>query len=214
MDKLRVLIADDHTLFRDGVRALLGSTPDLELVGEAATGEEAVTLAGSLQPDLVIMDLQMPMVNGIDATRRIVSASPHMAVLVVTMFDDDQSVFAAMQAGARGYILKGGNHAEMLRAMRAVGSGEAIFSPAIAARLMDYFSNLRPKTQPQVFPELTDREREILKLIAQGYKNAEIAAQLVLSPKTVRNHITNILSKLQVADRAEAILRARAAGWS
>ncbi len=214
MDKLRVLIADDHTLFRDGVRALLGSTQDLELVGEAVTGEEAVALAASLQPDLVIMDLKMPVVNGIDATRRIVSVSPHIAILVVTMFDDDQSVFAAMQAGARGYVLKGANHAEMLRAIRAGGSGEAIFSPAIATRLMDYFSNLRPKLQPRVFPELTDRESEILKLIAQGYKNAEIAAQLVLSPKTVRNHITNILSKLQVADRAEAILRAREAGWS
>ncbi len=212
MDKLRVLIADDHTLFRDGVRALLGSTQDLELVGEAATGEEAVALAASLQPDVIVMDLKMPVVNGSDATRRIVSASPHIAILVVTMFDDDQSVFAAMRAGARGYVLKGANHTEMLRAIRAVGSGEAIFSPAIAARLMDYFSNLRPQAQPQVFPELTDREREILKLIAQGYKNAEIATQLVLSPKTVRNHITNILSKLQVADRAEAILRARDVG--
>ncbi len=212
MDKLRVLIADDHTLFRDGVRALLGSTQDLELVGEAATGEEAVALAASLQPDVIVMDLKMPVVNGIDATHRIVTASPHIAILVVTMFDDDQSVFAAMRAGARGYVLKGANHTEMLRAIRAVGSGEAIFSSTIAARLMDYFSNLRPQAQPQVFPELTDREREILKLIAQGYKNAEIATQLVLSPKTVRNHITNILSKLQVADRAEAILRARDVG--
>lgn len=211
MDKVRVLIADDHTLFRDGLRALLTSAPDTELVGEAATGEEAITLAASLQPDLIMMDLQMPVVNGIEATGRIVSASPHINVLVVTMFDDDHSVFAAMRAGARGYILKGANHAEMLRAIRAVGSGEAIFSPAIAVRLMDYFANIRP-IAPQVFPELTDREREILKLIAQGYKNAEIAAQLVLSPKTVRNHITNILSKLQVADRAQAILRAHEAG--
>ncbi len=211
-EKIRVLIADDHTLFRDGVRALLASASDAELVGEAATGEEAIALAASLQPDLIVMDLQMPIVNGIEATRQIVRTSPHINILVVTMFDDDHSVFAAMQAGARGYILKGANHAEMLRAIRAVGSGEAIFSPAIAARLMDYFGSLRPKAPSQVFPELTDREREILKLIAQGYKNPEIAAQLVLSPKTVRNHITNILSKLQVADRAEAILRAREAG--
>ncbi len=211
-EKMRVLIADDHTLFRDGLRALLTSASDVELVGEAATGEQVIDQAASLQPDLIIMDLQMPIVNGIEATRQIVLTSPHINVLVVTMFDDDHSVFAAMQAGARGYILKGASHAEMLRAIRAVGSGEAIFSPAIAARLMDYFGNIRPKLPSQVFPELTDREREVLKLIAQGYKNPEIAAQLVLSPKTVRNHITNILSKLQVADRAEAILRAREAG--
>jgi DNA-binding NarL/FixJ family response regulator len=214
MDKTRVLIADDHTLFRDGVRALLDSASDIELVGEAATGEEAIALASSLQPDLIIMDLQMPVVNGIEATRQIVRASPHINILVVTMFDDDHSVFAAMQAGARGYLLKGANHTEMLRAIRAVASGEAIFSPAIAARLIDYFANLRPIAPPQVFPELTDREREILRMIARGDKNAEIATQLVLSPKTVRNHITNILSKLQVADRAEAILRAREAGLS
>ncbi len=212
MEKIRVLVADDHTMFRDGLRALIASAPDAELVGEAATGEEAIVRAASLQPDLIVMDLQMPILNGIEATRQIVRTSPHIKILVVTMFDDDHSVFAAMQAGARGYILKGANHAEMLRAIRAVGSGEAIFSPAIAARLMDYFGNLRPKALLQVFPELTNREREILKLIAQGYKNPEIAAQLVLSPKTVRNHITNILSKLQVADRAEAILRAREAG--
>ncbi len=149
---------------------------------------------------------------GLGATRQIVRTSPHINVLVVTMFDDDHSVFSSMQAGARGYILKGASHAEMLRAIHSVGGGEAIFSPAIAVRLMDYFAGLRPTEPPQVFPELTEREREILRLIAQGYKNAEIASHLVLSPKTVRNHITNILNKLQVADRAEAILRARQAG--
>ncbi len=212
MEKTRVLMADDHTLFRDGVRALFASAPDLELVGEAATGEEAVALANSSQPDLILMDLQMPGMNGIEATRRIVTTSPHIGVLVVTMFDDDHSVFSSMQAGARGYVLKGASHTEMLRAIRAVASGEAIFSPAIAARLMDYFANIRPHPSLPVFPELTDREREILKLIAEGHRNAEIAAELVLSPKTVRNHITNILSKLQVVDRAEAILRAREAG--
>ncbi|MCL4488609.1 MAG: response regulator transcription factor [Chloroflexi bacterium] len=212
MDKIRVLVADDHTLFRDGVRALFASAPDLELVGEAATGEEAVASAASLQPDLILMDLQMPGMNGIDATRQIVTTSPHIGVLVVTMFDDDHSVFSSMQAGARGYVLKGATHAEMLRAIRAVASGEAIFSPAIAARLMDYFANIRPHPSSPVFPELTGREREILKLIAEGHRNAEITTKLVLSPKTVRNHITNILSKLQVADRAEAILRAREAG--
>jgi DNA-binding NarL/FixJ family response regulator len=212
VDKIHVLIADDHTLFRDGLRALLLSAPDTELVGEATTGEEAITLADSLQPDVIIMDIQMPGVNGIEATRRIARASPHIGILIVTMFEDDHSVFSAMRAGARGYVLKGASHAEMLRAIQAVGSGEAIFSPAIAVRLIDFFASMRPALPPQVFPELSEREREILALIAQGHTNAEIAERLVLSPKTVRNHVTNILSKLQVADRTQAILRAREAG--
>ncbi len=194
------------------MRALLASAPDTDLVGEATTGDEAVTLAARLQPDVILMDIQMPGVNGIDATRQITHMSPHIGVLMVTMFADDPSVFSAMRAGARGYMLKGANHAEMLRAIRGVASGEAIFSPAIAVRLMDFFANMRPKAPRQVLPELSDREREILGLIAQGYKNAEIAERLVLSAKTVRNHVTNILSKLQVADRAEAIIRAREAG--
>jgi DNA-binding NarL/FixJ family response regulator len=212
MEPLRILIADDHLLFRDGLRALLAAAPDTELIGEAATGIEAVALASDLQPDVVVMDLQMPELNGIEATRRIVQVSPHVGVLVVTMFEDDGSVFAAMRAGARGYLLKGAKYDEMLRAIRAVGGGEAIFSPAIAARLMDYFTAFRPPTVPQAFPELSEREREILDLIAQGQKNADIADRLFLSPKTVRNHVSNILSKLQVADRTEAILRAREAG--
>lgn len=211
-ERLRVLIADDHTLFRDGLRALLSTAQDTELVGEATTGQEAIALAASLQPDLIIMDIQMPAINGIQATREILRASPHIRVLIVTMFDDDPSVFAAMRAGARGYILKGANQAETLRAVRAVGSGEAIFSPGIAARLIDFFAETRPTRAGQLFPELSDREREILNLLAQGYKNSEIASRLVLSPKTVRNHVSNILSKLEVADRAEAILRAREAG--
>jgi DNA-binding NarL/FixJ family response regulator len=212
IDRLRVLIADDHMLFRDGLRALLGSAVDTELVGEAATGDEAVSLATNLQPDVVLMDIQMPGLNGIEATRSIVQASPRVNVLILTMFDDDASVFAAMRAGARGYLLKGAKHAETLRAIRAVGDGEAIFSPSIAARLMDFFASIRPATVPQAFPELSDREREVLGLMAEGYKNADIAARLVLSPKTVRNHVSNILDKLQVADRAEAMLRARGAG--
>jgi DNA-binding NarL/FixJ family response regulator len=211
-DRLRVLIADDHVLFRDGLRALLAAAPDTELVGEAATGDEAVTLAATLQPDVVLMDLQMPGLNGIEATRRIVPASPHINVLILTMFEDDASVFAAMRAGARGYLLKGAKHADTLRAIRAVGSGEAIFSPRIAARLMDFFATLAPALLPRTFPELTDRERESLGLIAHGYRNADIAGRLVLSPKTVRSHISNILDKLQVADRAEAMVRAREAG--
>ncbi len=212
METIRVLIADDHTLFRDGLRALLASASDTEFVGEAATGDQAITLAAQVQPDVILMDIQMPGLHGIEATRQIVQASPHIGVLIVTMFEDDLSVFNAMRAGARGYLLKGARHEEMLRAIRAVGGGEAIFSPAIAARLIDFFAQMRPALSPQAFPELSDREREILALIAQGHKNAEIAEHLSLSPKTVRNHITNIFSKLQVAGRAEAILRAREAG--
>jgi DNA-binding NarL/FixJ family response regulator len=211
-ETLQVLVADDHPLFRDGLRTLLASVPDAELAGEATTGEEAVSLAARLQPDVVLMDVQMPGMGGIEATRRIARDSAHARVLVVTMFEDDGTVFQAMRAGARGYVLKGANYAEMLRAIRAVGTGEAIFSPKIAVRLMDFFSSLRPTTLPHVFPELSDREREILDLIAQGQKNAEIASHLYLSPKTVRNHVSNILHKLQAADRTEAIIRAREAG--
>ena len=195
-DTLRILIADDHVLFRDGLRALLAAAPDMALAGEAGTGDEAVELAATLQPDVVVMDLQMPGTNGIDATRRIVQASPHVGVLVVTMFDDDGSVFSAMRAGARGYVLKGAKYDEVLRAIRAVGSGEAIFSPTVAVRLMEYFATMRPAAPPHVFPELSDREREVLALVARGCNNMEIAAQLVLTPKTVRNHVSNILSKL------------------
>jgi DNA-binding NarL/FixJ family response regulator len=211
-EPLQVLVADDHPLFRDGLRTLLTSAPDAELVGEATTGEEAISLAAKLQPDVVLMDVQMPGMGGIEATRRIARDSAHARVLMVTMFEDDGTVFQAMRAGARGYVLKGANYAEMLRAIRAVGAGEAIFSPRIAVRLMDFFSSIRPTTLPQVFPELSDREREILDLIAQGHKNTDIAHRLFLSPKTVRNHVSNILHKLQVADRTEAIIRAREAG--
>ncbi len=212
MEIFRVLIADDHVLFRDGMRALLAAAPDLELVGEASTGQEAVDLSAQLRPDVVVMDIQMPGTSGIEATRRIVEQYPQIRVLIVTMFEDDNTVFAAMRAGARGFVLKGANYNEMLRAIRAVGSSEGIFSPAIAVRMMEYFANIRHANPPQVFPELSDREREVLDLLAQGYKNAEIAARLYLSPKTVRNHVSSIFDKLQVADRSEAIVRAREAG--
>ncbi|HEX5546901.1 MAG TPA: response regulator transcription factor, partial [Ktedonobacterales bacterium] len=211
-DSLRVLIADDHPIFRDGIRALLASVPDFEIAGEAATGEEAIAEAATLQPDVVLMDLQMPGIGGVEATRQILFASPHIRVLIVTMFEDDYSVFTAMRAGARGYIIKGANSSDMLRAIRAVGSGEAIFSPAIAMRLMNFFAAPRPAIPAQAFPELSAREREILDLIAQGASNSDIASKLVLSPKTVRNHVSNIFSKLQVADRAQAIIRGREAG--
>src|SRR5215212_2533795 len=212
MDSLRVLIADDHPLCRAGVRAMLASAPDTELIGEATTGTEAVSLAAELRPDLVMMDVQMPETDGVEATRRISHESPEINILVVTMFEDDGTVFRAMRAGARGYLLKGANYAEMLRAIKAVGNGEAIFSPGIAIRLANFFAEIHPASSPQVFPELSDREREVLDLIAQGHKNPQIAKRLYLSPKTVRNHVSNILSKLQVADRTHAIIRAREAG--
>lgn len=212
LDRLSVLISDDHRLFRDGLRSLLRSMPEVELAGEAASGDEAIALAESLQPDVVIMDIAMPDLDGIEATRRIVRQSPRIGVLIVTMLDDDTSVFAAMRAGARGYVLKGADHAEIMRAIRAVGGGEAIFSPAIARRLIDYFGNLRPMAPAEILPELSDREKEILEQVALGLKNAEIARRLFVSPKTVRNHVSNILSKLQVADRTQAALKAIEAG--
>lgn len=212
MEPLCVLIADDHPLFRHGLSALLSASPDFEVVSEATTGEEVIELAARLQPDVILMDIQMPGVNGIEATRRILHTSPNIRILIVTMFEDDASVFTAMRAGARGYVLKDAQKADMLQAIRAVGRGEAIFSPAIATRLIDFFSAPRHVAPPQVFPELTEREREILNLIAQGHSNTEIATRLVLSPNTVRNYVSNIFSKLQVADRAQAIIRAREAG--
>ncbi len=211
-EPLRVLIADDHVLFRDGLRALLRSASDTQLVGEATTGEEAIRLAAELQPDVILMDIRMPGIDGIEATRQIVRTSPHIRILMVTMLEEDHAVFAAMRAGARGYLIKGADHEEMVRAIRVVGSGEAIFSSSIAVRLMDYFAQLRPLAAPPIFPELSNREREILELVAQGWKNAEIATHLSLTLKTVRNHIGNILSKLQVADRTQAAIRAREAG--
>jgi DNA-binding NarL/FixJ family response regulator len=212
VEAIRILIADDHAPFREGLRALLLSARDLEVVGEAGTGDETVLLAARLQPDVILMDLQMPGINGIEATRRILFTSPHISILVISMFEDDDSVFAALRAGARGYLLKGALKAEVLRAIRAVSSGEAIFGPVIAKRLMGYFAGIRSDATPQAFPDLTEREREILALIAQHQTNPEIAQQLGLSQKTVRNHVSNIFSKLQVVDRAEAIIRAREAG--
>jgi DNA-binding NarL/FixJ family response regulator len=212
MDQIRTLIADDHPLFRKGVRALLATMPDVEVIGEATTGPEAIALAAKLQPDLILMDLQMPGGSGIAATRQILHTSPHIRILVVTLFEDNDSVFAALRAGARGYVLKDTDEQEMVRAIRAVGGGEAIFSPAIATRLIEFFADSRPAAPSQLFPELTEREREILALLAQGQSNADIAAGLALSLKTVRNHLSNIFNKLQVADRTQAVIRAREAG--
>jgi len=216
VDPVRVLVADDHPFFRDGLSVLLEATDDTELVGEATDGDEAIALARTLRPDVILMDLRMPGVGGIEATRKIISETPHVGILVVTMIEDDSSVFAAMRAGARGYLLKGADKDEMLLAIRAVGRGEAIFGPGIARRLMEYFA--RPAPTPAqgsrvVFPELTDREREILDLIADGWNNEEIAGDLFLSVKTVRNYVSNIFTKLQVVDRAQVIVRAREAGF-
>jgi DNA-binding NarL/FixJ family response regulator len=207
---VRVLIADDHPLFRDGLIALLADGPGTELAGTATSGAEAVELARQAQPDVVVMDLRMPGLNGIEATRTITADSPHIAVLVLTMLDDDDSIFAALRAGARGYLLKGADRDQIRRAIHAAASGEIIFSAGLADRMLGYFT--ATAAPPPAFPQLTSREREVLELIAQGHPNPAIAARLGLSHKTVRNHVSNILAKLQVADRAQAVAQARDAG--
>ncbi len=206
-----VVIADDHPMIRQGLRLTLDNLPGIQVAGEATTGRQAVELAESLQPDVLIMDLNMPDGNGIDATRALTRSSPHVKVLILTMFDDDASVFQAMRAGARGYLLKGAGEQEIERAIRGVADGEAIFGPAVAQRVLDYLSGTA-RRQQAAFPELSEREREVLSLLAEGRSNPDIARRLYLSPKTVRNHVSNIFTKLQVADRAQAILRARDAG--
>jgi len=220
---IRLLVVDDHTLFREGVKALLSTTHDIVVVGEASDGEGAILQFRALQPQIVLMDIHMPESNGIDATRAILADDPQVGVIMVTMLEDDASVFAAMRAGARGYVLKGANPQEMLGVIRAVAEGQALFGPAIAARMASFFQDIRNAKDNPVqgkktiegdddLAELSVREREVLELIAAGYDNTEIAHRLVISPKTVRNHITNIFSKLQVVNRAQAIRRARSEG--
>jgi DNA-binding NarL/FixJ family response regulator len=206
---MRVVIADDHPIFRDGLATAVGTLEGVEVVGQAGTGTEAVRAAVELQPDVVVMDLHMPETNGIEATRQIAEAAPGTAVLVLTMLEDDESVFAAMRAGARGYLVKGAERRDIARALEAVARGEVIFGPAVAARALAAFSAATPRGP---FPELTEREREILDLVAKGLTNQAIASRLVLSDKTVRNHVSNIFMKLRVGDRATAIVRAREAG--
>ena len=208
---IRILIADDHPVFRFGLRALLEAQPDMVVVGEAESGAAAVQMAWSLQPDLLLMDINMPGMNGIEATKQITAVDTHPAILIITMLDDD-TVFTAMQAGARGYLLKGAEGNETLRAIRAVANGEVIFSPGVAEQMMYFFRRGEKKQDPDPFPELTPREREILELLARGLTNSAIAEKLVLSPKTIRNQTSTIFSKLEVASRNEAIIKARESG--
>jgi len=213
---IRVLIADDHAIFREGLAALLESIADIEVVGEAATGRDTIEQARSLAPDVILLDVMMPDLNGIEAAKKILEVQVDARIVMLTMLEDDDSLFAAMRAGARGYVLKGANKAEVLQTLRAVAEGHASFGPVIATRLTAFFQNLEPTSPgddaPVVFPELTEREREVLDLIAAGNNNQTIADRLHISLKTVSNHISNIFDKLQVADRAQAIIKAREAG--
>ena len=211
MNTITVLIADDHTLFREGMQAILCPESDCQIVGEAADGEQVVAKAIELAPTVILMDIHMPKLNGIEAARRILHALPETGIIMLTMYEDDSSIFAAMRAGARGYILKGADKVEVLKTIRAVAGGEALFGPVIARRITRFFAqSARHTAHP--FPELTEREHEVLALIAEGKSNAEITRRLVISPKTLSNHISNIFTKLQVTDRAEAIIKAREAG--
>lgn len=209
LEDVRVLLVDDHPMFLEGLRLVLSSQPGIAVVGAVVSGDQAVTDALDLQPDVVVMDLNLPGLRGIEATRQIVTTSPHIGVLVLTMFDDDDSVFAAMRAGARGYLLKGAAQTQVMRAIQAVAAGEVIFGPLVARHMQRFFAT-PPVTA--TFPGLTPREHEVLELIARGRTNPDIARTLGLSAKTVRNHVSNLFAKLQVADRAQAIVRARSAG--
>ena len=211
-DLIHILVADDHPIVREGLVAILSTQADFQVVGEAGNGDEVVRQVETLHPDVILLDLEMPGVDGVEALGLIRQAHPGTQAIIFTAFDTDERILAAVRAGAKGYLLKGAPKSEVLRAIRAVANGEAIFGPGIAQRLLGFFSASRAARAPRVFPELTGREAEILELIARGRTNEEIAAQMVLSLKTVRNHVSNIFNKLQVADRAQAILRAREAG--
>ena len=209
---VRVLVVDDHPLYREGLAMAISVMADKTVVGEAGTGEDAVAMVAELDPDVVVMDLHMPDVNGVEATRRITEQHPRTAVLVLTMLENDESVFSAMRAGAKGYLLKGADGAEIGRALDGVANGEIVFSSGIAQRVLGYFTSAPSRSEVAPFPQLTEREREILDLVARGLTNAAIAQRLFLSDKTVRNHVSNVFTKLHVAGRAEAVARARDAG--
>ncbi|MEV1168863.1 response regulator transcription factor [Nonomuraea sp. NPDC049784] len=210
---VRIVVVDDHPLMREGLRALVASLPDIEVVGEAGDGEAARREVQLTRPDVVVMDLHMPGTDGVTATRAILQTTPSTRVLVLTMFEDDESVFAAMRAGASGYLVKGAQQDEIIQALRSVAAGHAVFGPSVARRIIDFFTGTaQTLLTADLFPELTPRELEVLDLIAAGKSNAAIARQLVINTKTVSNHISAIFAKLQVADRAEAIVRARQAG--
>lgn len=212
MSEIRVIVVDDHPIFRFGMASLLDSLDDVRVVGDAATAIDAVRVAAAERPDVVVMDLNLDGSSGIDATRDIVRAAPDIGVLVVTMLADDDSLFAAMRAGARGYLLKGAGPDDIERAVRAVANGEALFAPGVASRALSFLTGSARSAASVPFPDLTEREREVLDLVAAAHDNLAIARRLGLSPKTVRNHLSNILTKLQVTDRAQAIVRAREAG--
>jgi DNA-binding NarL/FixJ family response regulator len=217
MTTVRLMIVDDHTLFREGLRAIFKPVTDIEIVGEAGDGKTAIQMALDLQPEVILMDIQMPHPNGIEVCKRILEAQPDIAIIMLTMLEDADSLFAAMVAGAKGYVLKGADKAEVLKTIRAVAEGEVLFGPGIANRMTDFFRSVgsTPRVthqQTAPFPELTEREHEILELIAQGLSNADIAERLHIASKTTSNHISNIFSKLQVANRAQAVIKARNAG--
>lgn len=214
MTTIRVLIVDDHIIFHEGLKEILEKVPDLDVVGSAGTGAEAVSQAETLVPDVILMDINMPDMNGIEATQKILKNHPDIRIIMLTMLEDDDSLFAAMRAGARGYILKGADKTAVINTIRSAADGEALFGPAIASRLTKFFQNIEGVTNQGVvpFPELTDRERELLELVASGKSNQEISHQLHITNKTVSNHVSSIFNKLKVGDRAQAIVKARQAG--
>jgi DNA-binding NarL/FixJ family response regulator len=217
MTTVRLMIVDDHTLFREGLRAIFKSVPDIEIVGEAGDGNTAVQMALELKPEIILMDIQMEQPNGIEACKRILEVQPDIAIIMLTMLEDADSLFAAMVAGAKGYVLKGADKAEVLKTIRAVADGEVWFGPAVANRMTDFFRSVGSapritRQQASPFPDLTEREHEILELLAQGLSNSDIAERLNIASKTISNHISNIFNKLQVADRAQALIKARKAG--